>query len=105
MINKKVREYIASECECATLFSNPAYDNSIIGLDDKNRVIYDYDKMIDELCADEGLSICDAIDYCEYNTLGSLVSIQEDIRPIIVFHNENIRRIIDDSVSTECMGD
>ena len=54
------------------VFSNPSYKNSIIGISYDNRVIYDYDLMIEELMEEEDLSFEDALEFLEYNTLRAL---------------------------------
>ena len=49
-----------------------SYDNSIIGFTTDGRVVYDYDKMIEELMQDEEWSYEDAVEWIEYNTVRSL---------------------------------
>jgi hypothetical protein len=56
--------------EDATLFDNMSYDGSIVGVTVDGHVVYDYDKMIEELMQDEGWGYEDAIDWIEYNTIG-----------------------------------
>jgi hypothetical protein len=56
----------------AVIFINQAYDNSIIGTTFDGRVIYDFDKMVEELMTDEGWTEEEAIDWIEFNTLRAL---------------------------------
>ena len=56
--------------EDAILFDNMSYDDSIVGVTADGNVVYDYDKMIEELMRDEGWSYEEAIDWIEYNTIG-----------------------------------
>ena len=56
----------------AVIFINQAYDNSIIGTTFDGRVIYDFDKMVQELMTDEGWTEEEAIDWIEYNTIRAL---------------------------------
>ena len=70
--------------EDAIVFDNMSYDGSIVGVTTDGRVVYDYDKMIEELMQDEGWSYEDAIDWVEYNTIGSL-SYAGSNGPIIMY--------------------
>ena len=75
MINDDVRQYIVElEMEDCLIFEDPAYDNSIIGFSHDGRVIYDMENMIVEFMEDNGCSAADAVEFIEYNTLGSLSS-------------------------------
>ena len=69
------------------VFSNPSYKSSIIGISYDNRVIYDYDLMIEELMEEEDLSFEDALEFLEYNTLRALPYMGEDA-PIILYTKE-----------------
>ena len=69
------------------VFSNPSYENSIIGISYDNRVIYDYDLMIEELMKEEDLSFEDALEFLEYNTLRALPYMGGDA-PIILYTKE-----------------
>ena len=69
------------------LFDNPSYPNSIIGISYDNRVIYDYDLMIEELMEEEDLSFEDALEFLEYNTLRALLYMGNDA-PIILYTKE-----------------
>lgn len=51
------------------VFRNPDFDSAIIGISDDNRVIYDYEKMIEDLMVTEGMEMIDAADFIGYNTL------------------------------------
>lgn len=53
------------------VFRNPDYDSAIIGISDDNRVIYDYDKMVAHLMEVDGMEMLDAMEFIDYNTLGS----------------------------------
>lgn len=66
------------------VFSNLSYKNSIIGISYDNRVIYDYDLMIEELMEEEDLSFEDALEFLEYNTLRALPYMGGDA-PIILY--------------------
>lgn len=56
----------------ALVFDNYAYDNSIIGETFDGRAIYCFEYMVEELMTDEGCDEIEAIDWIDYNTIGSL---------------------------------
>ena len=58
--------------EDAIVFDNMSYDGSIVGVTTGGRVVYDYDKMIEELMEDEGWSYEDAAEWIDYNTIRSI---------------------------------
>ena len=49
-----------------------AYDNSIVGVTTDGRVVYDFDKMVEELMQDEEWSYEEAVEWIDYNTIRSL---------------------------------
>jgi hypothetical protein len=69
-INKEIRESLP---EGVIVLDNPSFDNSIIGVaSNSGRVIYSYDKMIEEYMNDNNVRDIDAIDWVEYNTIRAL---------------------------------
>ena len=54
------------------IFTNPDYDDAIIGISHDDRVIYDYDKMIAHLMDHEDMTDEEAADYISYNTIRSI---------------------------------
>ena len=80
-INIELRSDLPEE---AIVFDNVAYDNSIIGVTTDNRVVYDYDKMIEELMQDEHWTYEEAIDWIDYNTIRSIQYAGENA-PIIMY--------------------
>ena len=68
-VNLELRSELPEE---AIVFDNMSYDNSIVGVTTDGRVVYDYDKMIEELMQDEEWSYEDAVEWIEYNTIRSL---------------------------------
>ena len=58
--------------EDAIVFDNMSYDGSIVGVTTDGRVVYDYDKMVEELMEDEGWSYEDAAEWIDYNTIRSI---------------------------------
>lgn len=68
-INMNIREILP---EGAIILDNSAFDNSIIGVTLDGRLIYDYDKMIEELIEDDGISFDEAMEWIDYNTIRAL---------------------------------
>lgn len=62
-------ELCAELPEDAIVFDNMSYDGSIVGVTTDGKVVYDYDKMIEELMEDENCSYEEAIDWIDYNTV------------------------------------
>ena len=71
----------------AVVFDNYAYDNSIIGTTFDGRAIYDFDKMVKELMADEDWEEMDTIEWINYNSLRALPYGGEK-RPLVVYTEE-----------------
>ena len=70
--------------EDAILFDNMSYDGSIVGVTTDGRVVYDYDKMVEELMEDEQCSYEEAADWIDYNTIRALPYTGEN-GPIIMY--------------------
>ena len=59
--------------EDSVFFENPNYDSAIIGYDaNDNRIIYDYDKMVEYLMDSDGMDYEDAVEFIDYNTIRSI---------------------------------
>lgn len=76
MIDEKFRESLDDYClerDFSTIFfENPAFDKSIVGITDDGRLVYDYEKMIDELAEDDDISREEAQEFIDYNTMRAL---------------------------------
>lgn len=83
---KALNEYIEDYGieEDVILLENHTYDNSVIGITEDGRLIYDYEKMIKEFMKDEGCSETEAIEWLEYNTLRAIPYMGERA-PIIMY--------------------
>ena len=79
--NQQLRDELPED---AILFDNVSYDGSIVGITTDGRVVYDYDKMVEELMEDEGWSYEDAAEWIEYNTIRALPCAGENA-PIIMY--------------------
>ena len=71
--------------EDALVFDNLAYDKAIIGIPTDDRVVYDYDKMVEDLVVNEDFTLEEAIEWIDYNTIRSLPYAGEN-GPIIMYH-------------------
>lgn len=70
--------------ENSIIFDNPSYDSAIIGISEDERVIYDYDKMINYLVTEDDMTIEEASDFISYNTIRSLPYVEN--HPIIMYN-------------------
>lgn len=84
MVRQDVRDEIAEVNPLAVVFDNPAFDDSIIGVTDDDCVVYDYNKMVEELAAEDGISLEDAADFICYNTIRAL-PYAGDYAPIVMY--------------------
>lgn len=67
----------------AVVFDNPSYETAIVGYDvHSNRIIYDYELMIDYLVENEQMNEDEAVELIDYNTIRSLDYIEN--HPIIL---------------------
>lgn len=69
--------------EDVVIFSNPDYASAFIGISEDNRAIYDFDKMVEHLVREDGLTDIEAIEFIEYNTIRSLPYFEN--APIIMY--------------------
>ena len=58
--------------EDVIILSDYSYDDALIGVTTDNRAVYDFYKMADWLCENEGFTYEEAIEWIEYNTLRAL---------------------------------
>lgn len=72
------------EAEETILFRNPDFSTAIIGVDDNNRVVYNYEKMLEYLVEYEDMDYEEAADYVCYNTLRALPYIHGN-KPIVMY--------------------
>ena len=70
--------------EDAIVFDNMSYDGSIVGVTTDGRVVYDYEKMVEELMCDEEWSYEEAAEWIDYNTIRAL-PYAGDHGPIIMY--------------------
>lgn len=61
-----------------------SYDTAIVGVTEDNRVVYDFDRMVDWLVTEKGMTAEDAVEWIEYNTARALPYMGEGA-PIIMY--------------------
>lgn len=83
MTYEEVCKYAEDQEIKLKVFSNPSFNNSIIGISCDGRVIYDFDLMIEDLMEEESIDFEDALEFIEYNTLRAL-PYMGDNAPIIL---------------------
>lgn len=66
------------------IFENPDYDSAIIGVSDDNKVVYDFDQMVQHLMDNEHMTEEEATDFIYYNTIRSLPYAGEGA-PIVMY--------------------
>ena len=64
-------------------FRNPDYSSAIIGISDDYHIIYSYDKMVEYLVSHDEMTIEEAVDFIDYNTLRAYTS--KGKMPIVVY--------------------
>ena len=79
--NEKLR---GAGYEGVVIFDNYSYDNALIGVSEDGRAVYDFDKMVEWLQANEGFTAEDAIEWIEYNTIRALPYAGEKA-PIVIY--------------------
>lgn len=57
--------------EDSIVFEAPDYDDAIVGVTDEGQVVYAYDLMV-ECLVKGGMSVDDAIEFIDYNTIRAL---------------------------------
>ena len=68
--------------------TNYSYDTALIGVTVDNRAVYDFDKMVEWLIAEEDFTYEDAVEWIDYNTIRALPYFGEDA-PIIMYPLES----------------
>lgn len=64
--------------------TNYSYDDALIGVSEDGRAIYDYEKMVEWLMEEEGLTDVEAVEWIEINTIRALPYMGADA-PIIMY--------------------
>ena len=70
--------------EDVLILKNCSYDDALIGVTDDNRAVYAYDKMVQWLVDQDGMSEEEAVEWIAFNTVRALEYAGPDA-PIIVY--------------------
>lgn len=70
------------------ILDDHAYDKSVVGITEDGRLIYDFNKMVEEFMEDEQCDETEAIEWLEYNTLRALPYMGERA-PIIITESKD----------------
>jgi hypothetical protein len=80
-VNLEIRDKLPTN---TIVLDNESYDNSIIGVTFDDRVIYSYERMVEEYMKDNNCTEEEAVDWIEYNTIRAIPYFPEP-RPVIVY--------------------
>ena len=88
-LNNYVEENnVEEDCGDVLMLDNHAYDRSIVGITVDGKLVYDYEKMVEEFMDDEECDELEALEWLEYNTMRALPYMGER-RPIILIENRD----------------
>ena len=72
MTEQEVKNMLAEHgYEDTILFMNPSYANAFVGVTTDGTAIYDYEQMVQCLINEDGMNEEEAIDWVDYNCIGS----------------------------------
>ena len=66
------------------IFKDFSYDDALIGVSEDGRAVYDFNLMVAWLVENEDMNCDEAVEWIEYNTIGSLPFAGKD-GPIIMY--------------------
>lgn len=70
--------------EDSIVLENPSFLSAICGIDENGRIIYSYEKMIEDLMLTENMSYEDAVEFIDYNTIRAIPYMGEKA-PIVIY--------------------
>ncbi len=73
----------------AIVFENPDYDDAIIGTSNDDRVVYSFNKMVECLMKEDGMTEEEAIEFIEFNTLRAIPYFGPNA-PIVLMNEDQI---------------
>lgn len=94
MVDEKFRKaldaYAQEHDQEIKILDNSAFDNSVVGISEDGRLVYDYRRMVIEYMEDEGCSEEEAVEWLDYNTLRAIPYFGEDHPIIVGLDKENL---------------
>jgi hypothetical protein len=79
-VNRDIRDKLPLD---TIVLDNESYDNSIIGVTFDGRVIYSYERMVEEYMKDNECTEEEAVDWIDYNTIRAIPYLPNP-KPVIV---------------------
>lgn len=70
------------------ILEDHTFDNSVVGITEDGRAVYDYEKMVEEYMNDEKCSEIEAVEWLDYNTLRAIPYMGEGA-PIVITHSKD----------------
>ena len=90
MTYKELKEHICDlGFEDAIVFENPDYAAAYIGMSNDDRVVYSYDRMIECLMEEDGMTYEEAIEFIDFNTIRAL-PYMGDRGPIVLYDDPEV---------------
>lgn len=84
---KALDAYAVEHGQEIKILDDHAYDNSVVGVTDDGRLVYDYNLMVKEFMEDEECDEIEALEWLDYNTMRALPYMGEDA-PIVINTNK-----------------
>ena len=84
---KALDAYAVDHEQDIKVLDDHTYDKSVVGITDDGRLVYDYNKMVEEFMEDEGCDETEAVEWLDYNTMRALPYFGENA-PIIINTNK-----------------
>ena len=70
---QKLKDHIVElGYEDVTVFDSPDYVDAYIGMSDDGRAVYSFDRMVECLITEDGMTYEEAVEFIEYNTIRAL---------------------------------
>ena len=70
------------------ILEDHTFDNSVVGITEDGRAVYDYGKMVEEYMNDEKCGEIEAVEWLDYNTLRAIPYMGEGA-PIVIMNSKD----------------
>jgi hypothetical protein len=81
---------LAENYEGTKILTERYFDTAIVGITNEDRVVYDFDKLVEALVTNEHMKLHEAQEYIEYNVIRALPYIKEQAPVILYSLNEDM---------------
>lgn len=87
MTNEELRENLLMQYDeevvnGMTMFTSPSYAAAVVAVTHDDRLVYDYNKMVECLMVDDGMTYEEAAEFIDYNTIRTLPYMEKP--PVII---------------------